>query len=85
MGVVYSLPVTGGTPTILHSFSGADGNGPRSGLALVGSTFYGTTGYGGTYGDGNIYRINADGAGFQNLLSFTGTNGPISARPPMAI
>ena len=32
---------------------------------------------GGTAGDGNIFRINTDGSGFQNLLSFSGTAGNI--------
>ena len=44
-------------------------------MTISGSTLYGTTAYGGANGDGNVFSINTDGSGFQNLLSFSGTNG----------
>ena len=34
---------------------------------------------GGANGDGNIFSVNTDGTGFQNLLSFSGTSGAVSA------
>ena len=43
---------------------------PTGSLAVSGSILYGTTGFGGTNGLGNVFRINTDGSGFENLLSF---------------
>jgi len=42
-GVVFSVPTTGGTPTVLASFDGHNGAGPQGGLTLIGSTLFGTT------------------------------------------
>ena len=44
-------------------------------LTLSGSTLYGMTLSGGANGNGTIFSINTDGSGFQNLFSFSGTNG----------
>jgi uncharacterized repeat protein (TIGR03803 family) len=46
--------------------------GPSGGLALLGSTLYGTTFHGGSYGDGNIFSINTNGSGYKDLYNFTG-------------
>lgn len=73
-GVVFSLPVTGGTPTVLTSFNGTDGNGPGN-LILSGSTLYGTTGLGGTNGDGTVFALPITGGTPTVLASFNGTNG----------
>ena len=45
-GVIFSLPTTGGSPRVLASFSGTDGDDPQ-GLILSGNTLYGTTTFGG--------------------------------------
>jgi uncharacterized repeat protein (TIGR03803 family) len=74
-GMIFSVPVSGGTATTLLSFSGTNGSVPAGDLTLSGSTFYGMTRTGGANGDGTIFRINTDGSGFQDLLSFSGTNG----------
>ena len=47
-GTVYSLPISGGAPTILASFSTSGGNTPYGGLTLSGNTLYGTTAGGAT-------------------------------------
>ena len=72
------MPVSGGTPTILLTFSGTDGGTPCGNLILSGSTLFGTALQGGVNGDGNIFRVNTDGSNFQNLFSF---NGPDGGRP----
>ena len=36
--VVFSVPITGGTPTVLTSFNGSDGANPYAGLTLSGNT-----------------------------------------------
>ena len=42
-GTVFSVPVSGGSPTVLASFNGSNGEMPDAGLTLSGSTLYGTT------------------------------------------
>ncbi len=70
-GTVYSIPVTGGSPTPLLSFSGSNGLNPFDGsLLLIGSALYGMTSAGGAYNDGTIFMINTDGSGYKDLLDF---------------
>ena len=70
--VIFSMNADGSGTTIWHTFTGAngDGSGSVSKLTLVGSTLFGTTENGGTYGDGTIFSINTDGTGYQVLYSF---------------
>ena len=42
-GTIFSIPVTGGTPTTLASFNGTNGANPYGSLTLSGSTLYGMT------------------------------------------
>jgi len=44
-------------------------------LAQSGSILYGMTGWGGTHGNGAIFKIGTDGAGFQVLRSFGSADG----------
>jgi uncharacterized repeat protein (TIGR03803 family) len=62
--------------TVLHSFTNnADSQAP---LLLLGNTLYGTTKYGGEFGNGAVFAVNTDGTDFTNLYSFSsptsGTN-----------
>jgi uncharacterized repeat protein (TIGR03803 family) len=45
----------------------SDGAYPTAGLILSSNTLYGTTGDGGTGGDGSVFAVNTDGSGFTNL------------------
>ena len=46
------------TITVLHAFSGADGANPAAGLLRDPSgNLYGSTGWGGTYGWGTIFKV----------------------------
>ncbi len=80
-GTVFGVSVSGGTLagsgslTMLLLFSGTNGGTSYGNMTLSGSTLYGMTEYGGASSDGNIYSVNTDGTGFQNLLSFSGTTG----------
>jgi uncharacterized repeat protein (TIGR03803 family) len=56
-GTVFSIPLAGGTPMLLHSFGGSDGANPEGSLSLVGSTLYGMTQNGGANGDGTVFAI----------------------------
>jgi uncharacterized repeat protein (TIGR03803 family) len=63
---------TGGTGFVtLHAFTNKlDGTAPKAGLALSGSTLYGTTSTGGNGGAGMVFQINTDGTGFATLHTF---------------
>jgi uncharacterized repeat protein (TIGR03803 family) len=74
-GDVFSLPVSGGTPTVLASFNRSDGSTPNADLTLVGSTLYGMTPAGGANGDGVIFSLPVSGGTPTVLASFNGTNG----------
>ena len=75
-GAVYELtPMNGSwTETILHSFSGADGARPTTGVIFDSSgNLYGTTPIGGSSGDGVIFELSPSGSGWTEtvLHSFT--------------
>jgi len=78
-GTVFSVPVTGGTPTVLATFDGTHGANPFGSLILISGTLYGTTSAGGTNSDGAIFSLpvgGVAGGGAPTLLaSFNGTNG----------
>jgi uncharacterized repeat protein (TIGR03803 family) len=66
LGVVYKLSAGSGgswTETILHNFAndGVDGNTPQGGVVFGSDgNLYGTTYYGGLYGDGTVYELTLD-------------------------
>jgi uncharacterized repeat protein (TIGR03803 family) len=74
-GVVYKLDATG-HETVLHSFTGgADGGNPTAGVIRdSAANLYGTTGGGGSAGQGVVYKL--DTTGHETVLhSFTGADG----------
>jgi uncharacterized repeat protein (TIGR03803 family) len=83
-GEVFSLPVTGGTPTVLASFSGSDGQWPDAGMTLSAGILYGTTSGGGANGDGEVFSLPITGGAPTVLASFTGTDGqnPVAGVTP---
>ncbi|HXP60391.1 MAG TPA: choice-of-anchor tandem repeat GloVer-containing protein [Dongiaceae bacterium] len=80
-GVVFKMNADGSGYVVLKNFTGGDGQGPRAGLALWGSTLYGTTAWGGSSssgpdsGYGVAFQVNTDGSGYTVLKSFTGSDG----------
>lgn len=88
-GTVFKVSVDG-TESILHSFSGSDGQNPESGLIKDSSrNLYGTTNTGGSVtcsiglefnGCGTIFQVTAAGD-FTSLVSFAGTNGANPSGP----
>ena len=75
-GTVYELTPSGDgwTKTILHSFSGADGANPTSGVILDDAgNLYGTTEDGGSQNYGVVYELSPSGSGWteQALYSFS--------------
>ena len=76
-GVAFKLTNSGGvwTQTVIHSFTGADGSGPGSPVAIdKQGNVYGTTPTGGKYGMGTLYLIQPNGGNwkFHVIHAFTG-------------
>jgi uncharacterized repeat protein (TIGR03803 family) len=76
-GTVFEVTPSG-AETELHTFTGVpDGATPTAALILdKGGNLYGTTGYGGTSGDGTVFEITAAGE-YKVLHSFMGTDGAV--------
>ncbi len=87
-GEVFSVPLAGGSPTVLASFNYTNGvNPPYGGLTLSGNTLYGTTVGGGANGYGTVFALSINPiisltstvpAAFGNslgTLTITGNNG----------
>ena len=74
-GTVFSVPVSGGIPTTLAQFTGANGTGPYGGLLNVGGILYGTTKGGGANDYGTVYSVPIGGGTITTLATFTGANG----------
>lgn len=73
-GAVFAID-SSGAEAVLHSFGhGNDGDDPLSDLTDVNGTLYGTTAYGGKYGQGTVFSITASGSE-QVLYSFGATIG----------
>ena len=79
-GAIFKVDTNGSNYAQLYSFTGSpDGAYPIAGLALVSNTLYGTTTSGGTNGVGTVFKINTDGSGYAELISFAGA--PDGATP----
>jgi uncharacterized repeat protein (TIGR03803 family) len=75
-GTVFAVNTDGTGFTELYRFTGgSDGANPMAGLVLSGNTLYGTTGYGGSSGNGTVFAVNTDGTGFTVLKTFNGSDG----------
>lgn len=84
LGTLFKVKRDGTGFTNLHSFSGGltfpyqtntDGATPSAKLILADDTLYGTAHVGGKFGNGTVFKINTNGAGFLVLYHFTGTSG----------
>ena len=79
LGLILAGRVTAQIFTTLHSFTATapntstntDGDLPIAGLVLLGNTLYGTAMFGGSSGNGTVFKVSTDGTGFTNLHSFT--------------
>jgi len=77
-GTVFSINTDGSSFTVLHSFASttneqtnSDGIFPVAGLALSGSTLYGSAASGGVHGNGTLFSVNTNGTGFTLLHTFS--------------
>lgn len=76
-GTIYSIDTNGNGYTIVNYIQGTNtslGFGPEGSLALVGNKFYGFC-YQGTAGDGVVFSIDTNGAAYDTVMSFYGSNG----------
>jgi uncharacterized repeat protein (TIGR03803 family) len=75
-GTVFEINPSTGEETVLHSFPATndDGDLPEAGLVDVDGILYGTTGGGGTNGNGTVFEINPSTGVETVLYSFTGGN-----------
>ena len=81
-GVVYEVS-TAGAETVLHSFSGSDGEKPGTPVARdKAGNIYGTTSYGGSFSDGAVFKI--DTAGSETVL-YTFTGGSDGCHPDQGL
>jgi uncharacterized repeat protein (TIGR03803 family) len=74
-GTVFMLNAATGEKVVLHSFTGADGKYPASGLVLdAAGNLYGTTNSGGAHDRGVVFKIDTTG-NFTIVHSFAGGKG----------
>lgn len=73
-GTIFRINPDGSGYATLHHFAGgpADGAQPWGALTAAGPFLYGLTLYGGGFGNGALFRMNADGTGYTLLHSFSG-------------
>lgn len=75
-GIVFKVKTDGSDFQIIHAFRGEDGYQPRGSLIQDSNgVLYGTTQFGGPYGDGVVFRVNPNGSHFQVLHGFRGSDG----------
>ncbi|HEY9826649.1 MAG TPA: choice-of-anchor tandem repeat GloVer-containing protein, partial [Stenomitos sp.] len=73
-GAIFKIPIGGGTPVLVASFTGANGANPVAAVTKGSDgNFYGTTSTGGTANKGAIYKL--VGSTITKLFDFNGTNG----------
>jgi uncharacterized repeat protein (TIGR03803 family) len=73
VGTLFALATNAMDYAVIYNFSttGGDGQSPVGGLILGrDGSFYGVTQAGGPAGQGSVFRINADGAGYHILYGF---------------
>src|SRR5262249_19102239 len=75
LGTVFRLNTGGSDFGVMKSFTGPEGKHPYSGLALAGTTLYGTASEDALSGFGTLYKLNTDGGDFSVVLRFPGFPG----------
>jgi uncharacterized repeat protein (TIGR03803 family) len=72
-GTVFKITPQG-TLTTLHSFDGTDGHGVEGPAQATNGSFYGTTAFGGTNGDGIVFSLDV---GLRPFVETVPTGGPV--------
>jgi uncharacterized repeat protein (TIGR03803 family) len=85
LGTVFRFDVATGTLTSLTSFTDVNGAYPGTGLVSDGKGgFLGTTGFGGSNGDGTVFRVDATTGSVTTISNFAGDNGTRPSTPLIA-
>lgn len=71
---------TGAVNSATHQLTNSDGAQPQSALLVSGGTAFGTATYGGTNGNGTLFKVGTNGNGFTVLRTFA--NGPNDGANP---
>jgi uncharacterized repeat protein (TIGR03803 family) len=75
LGVLFRINTDGTGYTRLVNFDGTSfGSNPLGTLTYSGSTLYGTTNTGGSYGYGTVFKVVSDSTGFVKLYDFDGSS-----------
>jgi uncharacterized repeat protein (TIGR03803 family) len=75
-GTVFGYSLSSGTETIVHQFSGQDGERPSAGMIALDGALYGTTlAGGGPRGAGTVFRIDLSTGAESVVYSFTNSDG----------
>ena len=78
-GTIYAVDPLAGTETVLHRFKcSGDGSFPAAGLLNVGGTLFGTTTFGGEFGNGAVIAVNPATGAEAVVYSFAGGSGGAS-------
>ena len=84
-GVVYKLTPSNGswTESVIYNFTqSGDGQHPWGGVIFdQAGNLYGTTVYGGAYGNGTIYELTPSGSGWTETILYSFTGGAAGANP----
>jgi uncharacterized repeat protein (TIGR03803 family) len=82
-GVVFEYNPTTSVETVLHTFTGPHGSSPGAGLFRdAQGNLYGTTMFGGTMGNGTVFKLDTSG-NLTTVYNFTG--GSDGARPTSGV
>ncbi|HLI47146.1 MAG TPA: choice-of-anchor tandem repeat GloVer-containing protein [Chthonomonas sp.] len=73
-GAIFKMRTDGSGLTVIHSFSGSDGQSPNALIQGNDGALYGTAAQGGSGSAGTIFRMNTDGTGFTVLYNFSAPN-----------
>jgi autotransporter-associated beta strand protein/uncharacterized repeat protein (TIGR03803 family) len=73
VGTIFKINEDGSDYAVTYRFStsGGDGDFPGGLTATADGTLYGTTEFGGTRGEGSVFKMLPDGSGYEQLRSFT--------------
>jgi len=85
--VVLTQPAQAQTFKVLHTFTGgADGAEPGAGLTIdKAGNLYGTATYGGSYGNGTVFKLSHKGSGWVFTLPYSFRGLPDGANPEAAL